>query len=328
MPQHKLQEYLKDIGDGSIGKETPDCAVFKVNDELSQISTCDFFYPLIDDPYLQGKIAVANVLSDIYAMGVSKIDNVLMILGVSRLMKDKEREVVTREMIRGFNDACADAGTKVTGGQSVMNPWPMIGGTAISTVKTKEIIYPNNSSHGDVLILTKPLGTQVVVNSVEWYRLNNDLYKKFNEVGISESDLWDMYSKSVESMLKLNKTAAELMKKYNATAATDVTGFGFKGHLLNLVMAQTRNVTYRIDSIPIIKNTEKINTSIKDFSLLKGLSPETSGGLLLSIRRKDGEEYVKEMRRRNECAWIVGEVEENGKGKEVVFRNDLDIQLI
>lgn len=80
------------------------------------ISTTDFFYPLVDDPYMQGRIACCNTVSDIYAMGIDRVDHMLMILGVSLKMGEKEREIVTREMIRGFNDAANEASTLITGG--------------------------------------------------------------------------------------------------------------------------------------------------------------------------------------------------------------------
>ena len=135
MPQSTLFQYLKDIGDGEIAKETPDCSVTKylgVSDDNTTrlISTTDFFYPLVEDPYMQGRIACCNVLSDIYAMGISRVDHMLMILGISLDMEESAREVITREMMKGFNDCATDAGTKITGGQSIMNPWPIIGGVA------------------------------------------------------------------------------------------------------------------------------------------------------------------------------------------------------
>jgi selenide,water dikinase len=104
------------------------------------VQTTDFFYPLVDDPYMQGKIACANVLSDLYAMGVSLCDNMLMLLGVSNQMTLKEREVVTPLIIKGFNDLAAEAGTTVNGGQTVLNPWYIIGGVATAVVKQEEII--------------------------------------------------------------------------------------------------------------------------------------------------------------------------------------------
>jgi len=115
---------LKTIGDGSIAKETPDCSVTDYNGEdptgaltkTKLISTTDFFYPLVEDPYLQGRISCCNVLSDVYAMGIPRVDNMLMILGISLTMQEADREIVTREMMRGFNDCAEEAGTRITGG--------------------------------------------------------------------------------------------------------------------------------------------------------------------------------------------------------------------
>ncbi len=157
---------MKDIGDGSIAKETPDCSVTKYLHDPTKhlISTTDFFYPLVNDPYMQGRIACCNTLSDVYAMGIDRVDHMLMILGVSLKMQEHQREIVTREMIRGFNECAAEAQTLITGGQSVMNQWPIIGGVANVVCHENEYIRPNGGKAGDVLVLTKPLGTQVAVN--------------------------------------------------------------------------------------------------------------------------------------------------------------------
>lgn len=157
MPQGKLFQYLKSIGDGSIAKETPDCSVTDYNGpEASQgpdgevlnktklISTTDFFYPLVEDPYLQGRISCCNVLSDVYAMGISRVDHMLMILGISLQMQEGDREIITREMMRGFDDCAKEANTEITGGQSIMNPWPMIGGVANVMCNEREFLRPNH----------------------------------------------------------------------------------------------------------------------------------------------------------------------------------------
>ena len=108
---------------------------------------------------MQGRIAACNVLSDLYAMEVDQIDHMLMILGASRNMVEEHREIVTREMIRGFDDTAKEAGTLVTGGQSIMNPWPIIGGVA-NAVIDKAHYYPPTRGHvGSYIVLTKPLGT-------------------------------------------------------------------------------------------------------------------------------------------------------------------------
>ena len=107
-----MLHYLKKINLQNIGKVTPDCSVTNVaNSNYKVISTIDFFYPLIEDPYLQGRIACLNVISDLYAMGITKIDNILMVLGVSLQMTETQRDVVTSLMIKGFNDVAAEAGT-------------------------------------------------------------------------------------------------------------------------------------------------------------------------------------------------------------------------
>ena len=107
------------------------------------ISTTDFFYPLVEDPYMQGRIACANTLSDVYAMGINRVDNILMVLAISLQMNELEQKVITKEMIRGFNDCAKEAETKITGGQSIMNPWPIIGGVANVVCHESEYIKVN-----------------------------------------------------------------------------------------------------------------------------------------------------------------------------------------
>lgn len=92
-------------------------------------------------------------------MGIPRVDHMLMILGISLQMQEADQEIVTREMMRGFNDCADEAGTRITGGQSIMNPWPMIGGVANVMCNENEFVRPNHGKAGDVLILTKPLGT-------------------------------------------------------------------------------------------------------------------------------------------------------------------------
>lgn len=114
-----------------------------MKDMVQLISTTDFFYPLVEDPYIQGRVACANVLSDVYAMGIDRVDHMLMVLGISLDMKEDEREIVTREMIKGFNDCALEAETLITGGQSIMNPWPIIGGVANVVCHESEYVKVN-----------------------------------------------------------------------------------------------------------------------------------------------------------------------------------------
>lgn len=150
-------------------------------------------------------------------------------------MNEKERQIVTETMIRGFNDTATEAETMITGGQSILNPWPIIGGVANVVCDEDEYVKVNRGQPGDVLLLTKPLGTQVAVNLNEWLIEDNQKWKYNASKIVSAEQAKDIYYRGVESMATLNKNAASLMKKYECNGATDVTGFGIRGHAENLV---------------------------------------------------------------------------------------------
>uniref|UniRef100_T1J017 PurM-like N-terminal domain-containing protein n=1 Tax=Strigamia maritima TaxID=126957 RepID=T1J017_STRMM len=176
---------------------------------LSLVQSTDFFYPLVDDPYVMGRIACSNVLSDLFAMGVTECDNMLMLLGVSNKMTDKERDTVIPLMMRGFKDCAQEAGTQVTGGQTVINPWVTIGGVATTVCQPNEFIVPDCAVVGDVLVLTKPLGTQVAVNAYQWL----DQPDKWNRVKlvVTEEDIRKAYQRAMDSMARLNRTGGLLI---------------------------------------------------------------------------------------------------------------------
>jgi len=187
VPQAELLQYLEGVGDGKIAM---DCSVVPLqHNSLSLISTTDYFYPLVDDPYMQGKIGAANVLSDLYAMGVVNCDTVLMILAASTDMSQSERHACTSQMIKGFNDQVVSAESTVTGGQTLLNPWPIIGGTAMRVCKPEEFILPENAVDGDVLVLTKPLGTQVAVNVHQWIS-HETKWSRAADIMTKEDALW------------------------------------------------------------------------------------------------------------------------------------------
>ena len=173
--QDKLTSWLEGIGDGRmLTEDSPDVSLIPIGAEGGQCeriylaSTTDFFSPISLDPYNQGRIACANTLSDLYAIGAHRVDTMLMILSVSTKMEEEHRDIVTRKMIEGFNDACKEAGTKVSGGQTVFNPWPILGGCASTTLIEHEIIRADGLQSGDVLVLTKPLGSQIAANLALW----------------------------------------------------------------------------------------------------------------------------------------------------------------
>jgi len=303
-----------------------DCSIVpSKHNGLFIISTTDYFYPSVDDPYVQGKIGACNVLSDMYACGVVDIHNVLMILASSTEMDLNSREIVTRRMIQGFSDACKEAGVEVTGGQTVMNPWPIIGGTAMSMCVEGEFLRPDNLVPGDVLVLTKPLGTQIAVNLNEWLQLaDKTRWNKCQDV-ITEKEAMEAYYIAVESMTRLNRNAAKLMHKYQSHGATDVTGFGIMGHALNLARNQNSSITIEIHTLPIINNISLLSPIFPSFKLLQGFSAETSGGLLIALPEEKAEEFCREIEELDKKpAWIVGKVvpaKENAKNQAEIVPN-------
>lgn len=135
---------------------------------------------------------------------------------------------------------------------------------------------PSNATPNDVLILTKPLGTQLATNSYIWMIENTDNWNKIKDV-INKNDIETSYLMAIESMCRLNLIAAKLMHKHRAHGATDVTGFGLYGHAKNLVEFQTNNVSFEIHTLPIIKNCRLIAEKLQQTKLLRGTAVETSG---------------------------------------------------
>jgi selenide, water dikinase len=201
----------------------------------------------------QGRIGAANVLSDLYATGVADCDFMLMLLAASRDMEESHRRICTSEMVRGFSAACAEAGdTPITGGQTVLNPWPVIGGVATSVVSSPLDFCPLNQARpGHVVVLTKPLGTQVAVNVHQWRKRfekammansgkEEELHNNNNNNNSSNNDVkrWkkcvDTCSMTVEqaermmhqavcSMARLNRTAAQVMMSKSKSTMTKTT---------------------------------------------------------------------------------------------------------
>jgi selenide,water dikinase len=145
-----------------------------------------------------------------------------------------------------------------------MNQWPIIGGVANVMCHESEYTLPNFGKEGDVIVLTKPLGTQVAVNLHEWMIEDNEKWKRSNEL-VTVEEAKNSYYLSMESMSHLNKNTAKLMKKYNCHGATDITGFGLLGHAQNLANVQREELDIVIHSLPIIDKMDVINKNILNF---------------------------------------------------------------
>jgi len=258
---------------------------------------------------MQGRIACANVLSDLYAMGVTECDNVELICGVPTCMTDEERDVVVGIMLEGFRDCAKEGDVLVRGGQIVPNPWMMIGGAASSICSNDEFISPDGACVGDALVLTKPLGTQIAVNAHQWMDQKNEFWDKISGV-ISTQECVKAFQRATASMARINRIGARLMKKHGAHCATDVTGYGILGHAAAMAKAQLNEVSFVLDNLPIIAKMVPVAKACGiAFGLLQGYSAETSGGLLISIPKDAAPHFIEDIQREEGLpAWIVGEV--------------------
>lgn len=217
-----------------------------------------------------------------------------------------------------FQDAALEAGTSVTGGQSVVNPWCTIGGVASAICQVHEYVVPDNAIIGDVLVLTKPLGTQVAVNAHQWL----DFPDKWSRIKlvVTEEDVSKAYQRAIESMARLNRTGARLMHKYNAHGATDITGYGLLGHAQILASHQKNEVSFVIHNLPIFAKMASIAKACSNmFQLLQGHSPETSGGLLICLPREQAAAYCKDIEKQEGYqAWIIGIVEKGSRTARII----------
>jgi len=325
VPPEKLHQYLRGSSThepGAKPNETPgldNSVVATKYPGLYQVSTTDFFYPLVEDPYLQGRIAACNVLSDLYAMAVSEVDTLLMLIAASSDMGAEERDIVTTLMMKGFTDTAAEAGTSVTGGQTVLNPWPIIGGVGISLRHESEFVRPGGLLPGDVLVLTKPLGTQVAVNTWQWRGGHNARRWGMIESFMDEAKAAAAFNTACESMSRLNVNAARRMIKHGAHGATDVTGFGVAGHCTNLAQYNTAaEVSIELHTLPAIRNMLAVDEACgHPFKLRSGRSAETSGGLMIAFpSREAAAAYIEDLVAADgQPAWIVGDVVPRIKGE-------------
>jgi selenide,water dikinase len=208
-----------------VGTETgDDAAVWQVNEDLCVIATTDFFMPIVDDPRDFGRIAAANALSDVYAMGGKPI----MALAILGMPLDKLSIGVVREILQGGDSICAEAGIPVAGGHSIDAPEPIYGLAVVGLCRPEEIRRNSGARAGDALILTKGIGVGVYSAA-------------FKKGALSDA----AYAEMVASTTLLNRVGTMLAQDSAVHAITDVTGFGLLGHALE--MARTSGVTLNID---------------------------------------------------------------------------------
>lgn len=273
-----------------------DAAVYDMGNGMGIISTTDFFMPIVDDPYNFGRIASANAISDVYAMGGTP----LMAIAILGWPIDKLSPEVARRVIEGSRSICLEAGIPLAGGHSIDAPEPIFGLAVSGQVKVDQIKYNNRAKVGDSLFLTKPLGVGILTTAE----------KKGLLIAGHEST-------AANQMMKLNKIGIELGKISGVNAMTDVTGFGLLGHLTEMCEGSNVNATVsfskvpkldgleeyiRLKSIPggTVRNMKAYGQKIEfsselDFQQASTIlaDPQTSGGLLISVSKNAVDEVIE-----------------------------------
>lgn len=240
IPAKQLGEILKNLPvpvdpDILVNIDTQDDAgVYRINDDLALVFTTDFFPPVCSDPYEFGQIAAANSISDVYAMGGTP----LLALNIMMFPASKMPVDAYGEILKGGYDKAAEAGVRIIGGHTIDDDPPKYGLAVVGLAHPHRLTTNAGAKPGDVLIITKPVGSGIVLAG---HRLGLN----------SDSDLRE----ALENMKLLNKSAAEVMKKYLISGATDITGFGLAGHALKMARASNVSISIRMETVPLLTGT-------------------------------------------------------------------------
>jgi selenide,water dikinase len=309
LKQHEHPDLLVGLG------RSDDAAVYRITDEVAIVSTVDFFPPIVDDPYLYGAIAAANSMSDVYAMG----GQVLFALNVAGFPREMPKEVIAA-VFKGGADKVLEAGGVIAGGHTVVDAEPKYGLAVTGKVHPKRIFIKGGLRPGHRLFLSKPLGTGVIATAAK-----DDAC----EPAVLEG--------AVQSMLRLNRVAAEVAGESAVRGATDITGFGLLGHAAEMVEASGAGIALRAADIPILPGAlalaekgmfsggmKRNRTHLEHTLGARGrlsLGPsvgaahagllfesETSGGLLFGVAPGDAGMVHDGFKRRGEACWEIGEV--------------------
>jgi selenide, water dikinase len=304
-----------------LGLDTPDDAgVYRIDDRTALVQTVDFFTPIVDDPYDWGSIAVANAVSDIYAMGGKPL------LGLNLVGWPKELDLdLLGSVLEGGADKAAEAGMAVIGGHTVDDPEPKFGMAVTGTVDPSTMTRLSGARPGMILALTKPLGTGIISTALKREQVDQGLV-----------------AEATELMATLNAGAARAMAKVGATAATDVTGFGLLGHLRGMAAASGCAVRLWADEVPVLKGVGVLaerglvpggsRSNERYFKEFVEFDPgvdsttrtilfdaQTSGGLLIAADEARREDLIEALSSHFTPAQaVIGRFEEGEAGKVIV----------
>lgn len=291
-----------------------DAGVYRLRDDLALVQTLDFFTPIVDDPFDYGRIAALNSINDVWAMGGTPITA----MAITCFPKKGVDFSILQEIMRGGLSVLTENKVALIGGHSVDNEQIMFGYSVTGVIDPNHVATNAGARPGDVIILTKPIGTGVISTGIKREKASPEIV-----------------AESVATMLTPGRYAAEAIAKFDVKGATDVTGFALLGHAWEMACAS--NVTIEIDStrVPLIKGAlelvvagmltgaDKTNREYvgEDVSFTDGLDPnlmklfydpQTAGGLLLAISEDKAEDLLKELRRNYPRADMIGRVMERG----------------
>jgi len=274
------------------------------------LQSVDFFTSIVDDPYRFGQIAAANALSDIYAMGGVPLTAMNLVAFPCSLDLG-----ILREILAGGQSKIDESEARLCGGHSIQDDEPKYGLSVTGFVEEDRVVRNAGSKAGDALVLTKPLGIGILTTA-----LKRDL--------VSEAEIDD----AVQTAARLNKGAAAAMREISVSAATDVTGFGFLGHLSEMLEASNVGAVVRRSDVPVWEraisfaaegcypgglnsNREYLGDKVRmddvgAEDLLPLFDPQTSGGLLVAVPQERAEEFVRSLHKHGVAAAVVGEVVE------------------
>jgi selenide, water dikinase len=294
-----------------------DAGVYLLREDLALVSTVDFFTPIVDDPFDFGRIAATNAFSDVYAMGATPCSA----LNIAAFPEDLDLEILARILDGGASVARA-AGVVVLGGHTIKDSEPKYGMAVTGVVDPKRIVTNAGARPGDVLVLTKRLGTGILTTALK-------------RGAIASKDL----DEAVQAMTTLNDTAASAMLAAGAHAATDITGFGLLGHAENMARASNVRLVINASAVPFMekvlalieagvvpggtRHNAETHATFTDFdasvpeAVRIGLSDaQTSGGLLIALDADAVAGLTRDLRARNVPFAVVGEARSGG-GLEV-----------
>lgn len=301
-----------------VGRETSDDAgVYRLDGQTALVQTLDFITPVVNDPFDFGQIAAANALSDVYAMGGRPLTAMNVVCFPIRQM-DKS---ILREILRGGLEKIHEAGAVLVGGHSVEDPEIKYGLSVTGIVHPEKVLTNAGAQPGDVLVLTKPIGTGILATAIKAGLIAPEAERS-----------------AIETMALLNRYAAEAMVGRSVHACTDVTGFGLLGHALEMALASGVAMTIEAEKVPLLPEVmDALKTGLMpagsfsnrnfcashvhaassaDPLMLDVLADaQTSGGLLISLPRHEASELVRSLDARGiSHAVVIGQVKEASRG--------------